>query len=190
MHAIARIIQTNLNLRVFLPLLAVALGLTWYGLFYSVELFAEMTGGLRFVDMQPTITISQLFEQFAAYSESTTRYYIGWSLFDYAWPFVSYTAMLFITAWLLGFVHEKWRARFWLFVAVAYTTVLMDWGENTGFIALLAARPDEPQWLAQLTLALHAGKLVFNMVFNLGFWVLLLAVCYQGLRKLARRAVG
>ena len=78
---------------------------------------------------------------------------------------------------------ERWLAWFWLFVASAYTTVLFDWAENTGFIALVAGLPDEPLWLAQLTLALHAGKLVFNLVFNTAFWVLLAAVLIRALRR-------
>jgi hypothetical protein len=92
--------------------------------------------------------------------------------------------MLFITAWLFLFTSRYWQEKFWLLVTAAYATVLMDWLENIGFALLLTGLPDEPFWLAQLTLGLHMAKLFFNMVFNLGFWVLLLGVIFIQLRKL------
>lgn len=183
MKRIALLISSNLSLRVFIPLLAMALGTTWYGLFWSVDYFAGLTGGLTFMDMQPMLTADALFAQIGTYSPETVRYYLGWSAFDYAWPFITFTTMLFISAWLIRFVAEKWRQRFWLLVASAYLTVLMDWLENIGFAALVIGLPDEPMWLAQTTLVLHAGKLFFNMVFNLGFWILLSAAIIARLRK-------
>jgi hypothetical protein len=92
--------------------------------------------------------------------------------------------MLFITAWLFLFTSRYWQEKFWLLVTAAYATVLMDWLENIGFALLLTGLPDEPLWLAQFTLSLHIAKLFFNMVFNLGFWVLLLSVIAMRTRKL------
>ena len=140
------------------------------------------------MDMQPTLTAAGLFDQIRLYSPKTVRFYLGWSAFDYAWPLITFTTMLFITAWLFQFVAEKWRRRFWLLVASAYLTVLMDWLENIGFVALVLGLPDEPLWLARTTLLLHAGKLFFNMVFNLGFWVLLIAAIVSRLKN--RRAAA
>ena len=171
-----RQIEERMRLRYFLPLLCLALATTWYGLFYSTAEFREMTGGLSFMDMQPGLRADSLFAQIRLYSDATVDYYIVWVLFDYLWPFVTFTAMLFITRWLLNFSAYKWQQWFWFFVASAYATVLMDWGENTGFIALVSGLPDEPAWLAQLTLALHAAKLFFNAVFNLAFFALLFGV--------------
>ena len=71
-------------------------------------------------------------------------------------------------------------------VATAYLTVLMDWLENMGFATLVMVRPAEPVWLAQLTLALHAAKLLFNMLFNLGFWVVLVAVILVTIKPLTK----
>ncbi|RMD85736.1 MAG: hypothetical protein D6815_01190, partial [Candidatus Dadabacteria bacterium] len=65
-------------------------------------------------------------------------------------------------------------------------TVLCDWVENLGFVALLLGLPAQPAWLANTTLALHAGKLVFNMVFNVGFWVVAVAVGVVGARRWRR----
>jgi hypothetical protein len=184
MKRIARLIQSNLNLRVFLPLLAAALAVTWYGLFWSVDYFAKLTGGLRLMDMQPTLTAASLFDQIRLYSPEAVHFYLGWSAFDYAWPFITFTTMLFISAWLLRFLAEKWQQRFWLLVASAYLTVLMDWLENIGFAALVLGLPDEPLWLAQTTLLLHAGKLFFMTVFNLSTWALLAAVIFISLKRL------
>jgi hypothetical protein len=142
----------------------------------SVDRFAALTGGLSFIDMQPWLTVDKLFEQILTYSPETVSYYIGWSIFDYAWPLITFTTMLFISGWLLGFLSEKWQPRFWMFVASAYMTVLMDWAENIGFVALVVASSNESLWLARLTLGLHAGKLFFNMVFNVLTWILLVAV--------------
>jgi len=180
---IARIIQSNLNLRVFLPLLAVALATTWYGLFWSVEYFSGLTGGLRFMDMQPTLTAEDLFVQIRTYSAATVSFYFGWSLFDYLWPLVTFTTMCFISAWLFTFLAPKWQRWFPPLIASAYLTVLMDWAENMGFAALIAGLPDEPMWLAQLTLLLHAAKLFFNMIFNLGFWTALVSAGVKRIRN-------
>ena len=183
---IAGIIQANLNLRVFLPLLAAALLSTWYGLFWSVEHFASLTGGLRVMDMQSGLTAAQLFTQIRTYSAETTRFYLWWELFDYAWPFLTFTAMLFISAWLIHFLPAKAQRLFPWLVASAYLTVLMDWCENIGFASLVVLRPDEPMWLAQLTAALHAGKFICVMVFNLGFLIALLAAIVAGIRSQLR----
>jgi hypothetical protein len=183
MKRIADLIQANLKLKIFLPLLIAALGSTWYGLFWSVEYFYTLTDGLRFMDMQPTLTTDALFTQILTYSPGTIDFYVGWSLFDYAWPFITFTTMLFISAWLLRFLVPKWQQRFWILVASAYLTVLMDWLENIGFITLVLGLPDEPLWLAQTTLLLHASKLFFNMAFNLGFWILLVAVIISVVKR-------
>jgi len=185
---IAGVINRSLNLRVFLPLLALALAATWFGLFWSVEYFAELTGGLRFMDMQPLLTAPDLFRQISTYDATTTTFYLWWSLFDYLWPLISFTTMLFISAWLLRFLSAGWQRLLPWLVASAYLTVLMDWLENIGFAWLVLIRPADPLWLAQTTLLLHAAKLLFNMLFNLGFWVLLAAVIIAGIRKLFIRA--
>jgi hypothetical protein len=183
MNSIQRLFFENLNLRVFLPLLALALGTTWFGLFWSVDHFGEITGGLRFVDIQPGIAPDTLFEQMRTYSPDAVRFYIGWVIFDYAWPFITFTTMLFITAWLFGFLSDKWRRWFSLLFISAYLTVLMDWGENTGFIALVTGLPEEPLGLAELTIFTHGAKLFFNMVFNVAFWSLLLTVLIVKMRE-------
>jgi hypothetical protein len=176
MNTIKKLILENLNLRVFLPLLGLALATTWFGLFWSKQHFETLTGGTTFVDMQPGITPTLLFEQLGTYSVEAISFYIWWLLFDYAWPFITFTTMLFITAWLLNFVAAKWSDWFWLYIASAYLTVLMDWGENTGFLILtLYAGLHEPMMLAKITLGMHAAKLFFNMVFNAAFWILLIA---------------
>jgi len=184
---IAVAIEASLSLRLFLPVLAAGLAATWYGLGWSLQHFAGLTGGQRFVDMQPTLTAGTLFAQIREYSPETVDFYLWWLLFDYAWPFLGFTVMLLIAAWLLRFLPAGWRERFWLLVASGYLTVLMDWGENLGFASLVVGLPAEPLWLARLTLALHAAKLFFNMVFNLGFWVVLLAVLVTRVRAAVAR---
>ncbi len=189
MQRIAEFIQANLNLRVFLPLLAVALVTTWYGLFWSVNHFSTLTDGLGFIDMQPWLTPEELFAQIRTYSAEAVAFYLWWSVFDYAWPLLTFTTMLFISAWLFRFASAKWQQYFKFLVARAYLTVLMDWAENIGFATMVVGLPEEPGWLAQVTLLLHAGKLFFNMAFNLGFWILLIAAIVAGLRsRLGRSA--
>lgn len=183
MHTVKKLILDNLSLAVFLPLLTIALATTWYGLFWSKDYFELLTGGTTFFDMQPGLTSVTLFEQLRTYSEDTISFYIGWVVFDYLWPFITFTTMLFISGWLLKFVSEKWLQWFWLFIASAYLTVLMDWGENTGFIYLALSRPVEPALVAQITLIIHAAKLFFNMVFNLAFWALLFTAIISRIRK-------
>jgi hypothetical protein len=136
------------------------------------------------MDMQPTLTVSALFVQIASYDKGATGFYLLWSLFDYLWPLITFTTMLFISAWLLRFVPATWQRLLPWLVAGAYLTVLMDWLENVGFAWLVLARPAEPVWLAQLTLALHIAKLFFNMVFNLGFWTMLVAIMALSARAL------
>jgi hypothetical protein len=190
MDRIARLIQGHLNLPVFVPLLGLALAATWYGLFASVESFAAMTGGLSFMDMQPRLTVDTLFEQIRTYAPETISYYIGWSVFDYIWPFLTFTTMLFISAWLISQLPNGSKVRFSWLIASAYLTVLMDWLENIGFVALVTAMPAEPLWLARLTLGFHALKLLANMVFNLLFWVLLGTVIVVFIRRRIFAAPG
>ncbi len=180
-------IEQRLQLRFFLPLLIAALATTWYGLGWSLARFKTLTGGQRFVDMQPQLTVEQLFAQFSAYDAPTVRFYLWWSLFDYAWPFLTFTTMLFISAWLVSRLPPGWRRAFPLLIASAYLTVACDWTENLGFVALLLGRPAQPAWLAGLTLSLHAGKLAFNMVFNLTFWVVLIAAGIAGIERRRHR---
>jgi hypothetical protein len=181
MHTLKRLILENLTLRTFLPLMALALATTWYGLGWSRQHFESLTGGSTFFDIQPALTAAELFAQLRTYSDETVTFYIGWSIFDFAWPLITFTTMLFIAGWLLNFATAFWTRWFGLFVASAYLTVLMDWAENTGFLALVASRPDEPLWLAQTTLTLHGAKLFFNMIFNLAFWSLAATVIYHRL---------
>lgn len=183
MQAIKKLILGNLSLAVFLPLLVIALATTWYSLFWSKDYFELLTGGTTFFDMQPTLTPDALFEQLRSYTEETVSFYIGWVVFDYLWPFITFTTMLFISGWLLKFVSEKWLHWFWLFIASAYLTVVMDWIENTGFIYLALSRPNEPMLIAQITLVIHVAKLVFNMVFNLAFLTLLFTAIISRTRK-------
>jgi len=188
MNRIAKLIQGHLNLSAFLPLLLLALTATWYGLFSSVERFADMTGGLSFMDMQPRLTVDAIFAQIRTYSPETVNYYIGWSLFDFIWPLLTFTTMLFISAWLIGFLPIGFlprgsKTRFSWLIASAYLTVLMDWAENIGFVALVAVLPAEPLWLARLTLGFHAMKLLSNMAFNLLFWLLLGILMFVFIRR-------
>lgn len=183
MQRIADLIRSHLNLRVFLPMLAGALVTTWWGLSGSVAHFADLTGGLRFMDMQPTLTTAALFEQIRSYSPEAIDFYLWWSAFDYAWPFVTFTTMLFIAAWLFEFLPERHGRWFTWLVAAACLTVLMDWGENVGFALLVTSLPEEPSWLARITLGLHAAKLTFLAAFNAGFLLLLAAVIVHSLRS-------
>jgi len=76
----------------------------------------------------------------------------------------------------MGFLSDRWQRWFPFLMSAAYTTVLMDWLENLGFATLIIVRPAVPLWLAETTLMLHAAKLLFNLLFNLGFLVLLVTV--------------
>lgn len=183
MKRIADLIQANLNLRVFLPLLALALATTWYGLFYSKAKFEDLTGGVTFFDMQRPLTPEDMFNQAASFSPETVSFYIGWSVFDYAWPLITFTTMLFICGWALTFLAEKWQERFWLLVTVAYTTVLFDWLENIGFVAVVLSIPDEPMWIAQAASVMHNGKFLFMMAFNVSWWILLPVAAVVAIRN-------
>jgi len=185
---IADFIRATLNLRVFLPLLAVVLVATWFGLSWSADRFAGLTDGLHFMDMQPRLTADELFAQIRTYAPETVEFYLWWSLFDYAWPLLTFTAMLYISAWLFGFLPIPSQRRFPLLVASAYLTVLMDWGENIGFAVLVLGLPEERTWLAHLTLTLHAAKLFFDVMFNIGFSIVLVAVVVTQLKSRLGRA--
>lgn len=165
MHRIANLIRRSLSLRVFLSLLTLALTATWYGLGPSVAHFAELTGGQRFVDMQPGLGAESLLEQARGYSPETVRYYLWWSAFDFAWPLLTFTTMMFIVAWLFRALPESRQGLFTLVVAAGYTAVLMDWGENLGFAGVVLGW--WPSLLAQAAVFLHGGKLVFLALFNL-----------------------
>ncbi len=170
---IATAIEARLEARTFLPLLTVALLATWYGLGPSLARIVELTGR-RFVDMQPGITAAELIVQLAAYTPATVSFYLAWLVFDFAWPFVTYTAMLFMSAWLLQRAGGAWPTRLWWFVGVAYATVAMDWAENVAFW-LLAGSYGATAWVAAIAVLAHRAKLAFNFAFNGLFLVGLLA---------------
>ncbi|MEJ2139057.1 MAG: hypothetical protein P8Y61_06365 [Gammaproteobacteria bacterium] len=128
------------------------------------------------MDMQPALDVESLFQQIRTYDELATEFYLWWSLFDYAWPFITFTTMVVTTAWLMGLLSDRWQLWFPLIMSAAYITVLMDWLENLGFATLIIVRPAEPLWLAEITLGLHAAKLLFNLLFNLGFLVVFVTV--------------
>lgn len=176
MQRIADLIRNALTLRVFLPLLALALAATWYGLGPSLERFAELTGGRRFVDMQPALTAASLIEQARGYSPETVRYYLWWSAFDFAWPLLTFTTMLFISAWLFRFLPDNAQKLFVPLVVVAYATVLADWGENIAFLGVVLTETPEPLALARAAIVLHGAKLSIMMLFNAGVLALLLWV--------------
>jgi hypothetical protein len=163
-------IDAELRPGVFVPLLAAALLATWYGLGPSLTRILAETGA-RFVDMQPAVDAAGVLGQLRAYSAATTRFYLGWLVFDFAWPLLSYSAMLFIAAWFARRAPPPWRARFTWLVAVGYTTVLMDWGENVGF-GLIVAMPTMPDCVASVAVLCHRAKLALNGLFNIGFLVL------------------
>jgi len=173
MQKIAALIRRSLRLPVFLPLLALALAATWYGLGPSLARIIALTGGARFVDMQPGITPAALIGQLRSYSPEALRFYFWWTAFDFAWPLLTFTAMLFITAWLYRFLPERAQPTFVFMVGSAYATVLMDWGENLGFLAVILAGSPQPLEIAGVAVLLHRAKLFFNFVFNGGFFVVL-----------------
>lgn len=186
-RALAAKIRQAFNLRKFLLLFCAALLSTWYGLFWSVEFFAVLTGGMQFMDMQPTLSVDSLFEQIRTYDQPATAFYLWWSVFDYAWPFITFTTMLVMSSWLLEFLSAGWQRLFPWLMAAAYLAVLMDWLENIGFATLVVVRPAEPLWFAQLTLMLHAAKLGFLFLFNLEFLVLLMALMLVAAKGLLTR---
>jgi hypothetical protein len=173
LQRIAGLIRSSLRLRVFVPLLAAALLATWYGLWPSLEHIKALTGGQRFVDMQPALTPAALIGQVRAYDRETVHFYLWWSAFDFAWPFLTFTSMLFITAWLFRFLPANRQGAFVWLVAAAYATVLIDWGENIGFVSVMLTADPQPLALAGLAVLLHRGKLFFNFIFNAGFFAVL-----------------
>lgn len=181
-------VRRAFNLKKFLLLFCAALLSTWYGLFWSVDHFAILSGGLSFLDMQPALAADSLFAQIRTYDEAATAFYLWWSLFDYAWPFITFTTMLVIGSWLLGFLSAAWQRLFPWLAAAAYLAVLMDWLENIGFATLVIIRPAEPPWLAQLTLTLHSAKLGFLVLFNLGILLILLSVVMAAAKALLHRS--
>jgi hypothetical protein len=166
MRRIAELIRRSLHLRVFLPLLALALLATWYGLGPSIDRFAALTGGERFVDMQPGLTADRLIEQVRVYSPETVRYYLWWSAFDFAWPLLTFTAMMFMVAWLFRFLPGRQQGLFTLVVAVGYAAVLCDWGENIGFVGTTLSADPRPLAIARAAVAMHVAKLGFLAMFN------------------------
>jgi hypothetical protein len=94
--------------------------------------------------------------------------------------FYHHAVCQWLAVWLAG---REVAAPFSVVIASAGLTVLLDWAENIGFVALVTISPGEAQWLAVFTLGLHAGKLIFMMVFNVLICVLLAAVIFLVIRQ-------
>jgi hypothetical protein len=176
MQYLADLIRQSLRLPVFLPLLALTLVATWYGLGPSRAHFAELTGGGRFVDMQPELTAASLVAQAQGYAPRAVRYYLLWSAFDFAWPLLSFTTVMFITAWLFRFLPPERQGLFTGVVALGYAAVLMDWGENLAFVGVVLTADREPLGLARLAVVFHLAKLTFMTLFNVACLAALMAV--------------
>lgn len=177
MQLLADLIRRSLRLSIFMPLLALALLATWYGLGPSQAHFAALTDGQRFVDVQPRLTVDSLITQAERYGPEAVHYYLQWSGFDFAWPLLTFTAMMFIVGWLFRFLPNRRQELFTLVVAVGYAAVLMDWGENIAFVWVVLHAEPPPLSVAGLAVALHTAKLFFLAVFNLAcfavlFWAL------------------
>ncbi len=172
MHSIADLIRRSLRLPVFLPLLALSLVATWFGLRPSQAHFAALTDGQSFVDVQPGLTIDSLITQVGSYGPEAVHYYLQWSGFDFAWPLLTFTAMMFIAGWLFRFLPGRRQGLFTLVVAVGYAAVLMDWGENVGFVWVVL-HPPPPLSVAGLAVTLHTAKLFFLAVFNVACFAVL-----------------
>lgn len=190
MQRIADLIRRSLRPGVFLPLLVLALAATWYGLGPSPDRFAALTGGQRFVDMQPGLTAESLVGQARGYSPGTVRYYLAWSAFDFAWPLLTFTAMLFVVAWLFRFLPERAQPLFAAVVAVGYGAVLMDWGENLGFVGVTLAADPRPMLVARAAVGLHVAKLAFLAVFNAACLAVLLWAAARATRRMLSRAAA
>jgi hypothetical protein len=173
MQSPADLIRRSLRLTVFLPLLALSLVATWFGLGPSQAHFAALTDGQRFVDVQPGLTVGGLITQAASYGPEAVHYYLQWSGFDFAWPLLTFTAMLFIAAWLFRFLPPERQGLFTVVVAVGYAAVLMDWGENLGFVWVVLHPEPPPLDVARLAVTLHEAKLFFLAVFNFACFVVL-----------------
>ena len=177
MQSIADLIRRSLRLTVFLPLLALSLAATWFGLGPSQAHFAALTDGQRFVDVQPGLTVDSLITQAGSYGPEAVRYYLQWSGFDFAWPLLTFTAMMLIAGWLFRFLPAERQGLFTFIVATGYAAVLMDWSENLGFVWVVLHPEPRPLAIAQLAITAHAAKLFFLAVFNLAcvgllFWAL------------------
>lgn len=173
MQALADLIRRSLRLTVFLPLLALALLATWFGLAPSRAHFAALTDGQLFVDVQPGLSVEGLIAQAASYGPEAVRYYLQWSGFDFAWPLLTFTAMLFIAGWLFRFLPAERQGLFTGVVAVGCATVLLDWGENLGFVWVVLHPAPPPLDVARLAVTLHEARLFFLTVFNLACFVVL-----------------
>lgn len=185
MQRLADLIRRSLNARVFLPLLALALVATWFGLGPSQARFAALTGGMRFVDVQPVITPEAIITQMQAYGPEAVRYYVQWSGFDFAWPLLTFTAMMFIVAWLFRFLPAERQGLFTAVVAVGYGAVVMDWCENVCFVGIALTAAQAPLGLARVAVTFHGAKLACLALFNLQC---LGALLWAAGRKLAGRA--
>lgn len=174
MRSIADLIRRSLRLPVFLPLLTLALLATWFGLGPSQTHFAVLTAGQRFVDVQPGLTVASLITQAGSYGPEAVRYYLQWSGFDFAWPLLSFTAMMFVAGWLFRFLPDRRQGLFTFIVVAGYAAVLMDWGENLAFVWVVLHPEPEPLLTARLAVTLHLGKLFCLAVFNLACVAVLL----------------
>ena len=167
MHSLADLIRRSLRLTVFLPLLSLSVLATWFGLGPSQVHFAALTNGQRFVDVQPGLTADSLITQAGSYGPEAVHYYLQWSGFDFAWPLLTFTAMLFIAGWLFRFLPAGRLGLFTVVVAVGYAAVLMDWGENLGFVWVVLHPEPAPLAVARVAVTLHQAKLLFLGLFNL-----------------------
>lgn len=146
--------------------------------------FPAIASGARPFDMQNDLTVAQVFEQLAGYSEQAFSDYYLFQAVDYLFPLLAGLFMAAIFSFALRHAAPGWYefavSKNLLILLLAAT--LFDFLENLNFLRVVVSWPDQATLAAQLGVMAKQAKLAcMNIVFALTGLLLVTAL----LRKAA-----
>ncbi len=145
--------------------------------------FPAIASGATPFDMQNQLTVTQIFEQLAGYSDAAFRSYYIFQAVDFVFPLLGGLFMAAVFSFALRHAAPGWYAiavaRRLLILLLAAT--LFDYLENLNFLWVVNAWPDEAMRAAQLGVLAKQAKLAcMNLVFGLTGLLLLVALARRG----------
>lgn len=151
------------------------------------ERFPDVAAGAAPFDMQNRLSVEQIFEQLAGYTDQAYGLYQVFTAVDYFFPLFAGLFLGSTVAFLLRHSLPRWYAfaeRNKLFVLFLLAT-LFDWLENIFLISVISGYPNELSTIATLAVAAKTGKLIFVFLFQ---GLTLLLVVFSAGKWLAGKA--
>lgn len=155
---------------------------------WLVPALQAVTGGRYPVDLAFPVTPAVIRAEYAHYGAESIRLYHQFLVVDFIWPPLLAAWFALVWAWLARRTSATLPARMIAagVLQLPFAQALLDFTENVGFLALLAAYPGDPPGLAVATSLARAAKLVLYTL----CWLVLVMFAGRAVGRPARRPGG